>query len=225
MEEVGSGDDFSQDEIGDVEGLVTAVEPDRRLPNVNHELDRETVVLELAAVDAAEDDSAEHAAHPLLDGPAGEPRHDHDLEGVGRPTVALPLALLLSPSSHSTTFRRLESRSDCAGVRLADGDSWDEANERPLGVSSDASMGKSGPCMLATTSLNGTVLHPPVFVGSDDDNGSDKSFRIFAESIMRRPSALSNRATDPLALGGIMTSYRKGSLSSEIDRSVGSCRV
>lgn len=107
---------FSQLEIGDVAGVVAAVDilavEDTRLPNESHELVRDIAVprelmLALAlemGVEAVV--AAEHAAHCALSVAVGR----------GTRSAFLPLARLRSSSSHSTTLSRLLKSSDWAGV-------------------------------------------------------------------------------------------------------------
>lgn len=99
------GFDLSHEEMGDEDGVVTVVDIDDRLlpPKLSHDPDREVVDAEGGL------DTAEQAAHePLL----------VRCLFRGDVSVDLPFSRLRSPSSHSTTFRRLARSSVCKGVRL-----------------------------------------------------------------------------------------------------------
>lgn len=131
--------DLSQVEMGDVAGVVAAVDTEARLlPKDSQELVRESAVPALVVLDmlmmllreemvlGTERVAAQHAAH--------------DVDLVTGLSAPLPLTRLRSSSSHCTTLSRLLKSSDWAraGWSVCEG-------------------GKRGPCMLLTTSLKGTL--------------------------------------------------------------------
>jgi len=123
------------DRGGEAEGVVTAVDvdDDGALENDNHEQ------RELWKDEDIDGDEMEQATQDGI---------DLSLPVLRRTglSVHLPLSFLRSLTSHSTTFRR-ESRSSFCRCFLG---SW-------LGVVAHRSTGNRGPCMLARTSLKGTV--------------------------------------------------------------------
>ena len=122
---------------GEVEGVVTAVDADddEALENDNQER------RELCNDDDTDGDEMEQATQEGMD--LSLPV----LRGPGL-SVHLPLSFLRSFTSHSTTLRR-ESRSSFSRYFLG---SW-----LVLGLVARRSTGNSGPCILARTSLKGTV--------------------------------------------------------------------
>ena len=119
---------------GEVDGVVTAVDADdeEALENDNHER------RELCKEEDIDGDDMEQATQDGID------LSPPVLRGTGL-SVHLPLSFLRSLTSHSTTLSR-ESRSSFCRCFLG---SWL--------VDGSGSTGNSEPCMLARTSLKGTV--------------------------------------------------------------------
>jgi hypothetical protein len=124
----------SEDERGEVDGVVTAVEVgDDVLENDSQERRDEV------GEDDVEDEMEQATQGEVMSDLSVVLRRGIGLAG------ALPVILLRSSASHSTTLRR-ESKRSCSRRFL-------ESRPAPWW----GSAGKSGPCMLARTSLKGTT--------------------------------------------------------------------